>query len=44
MNLSTCRGSLDRLGLEYLDLYLMHWPLTGNKGPKVDPPLEVRLK
>ncbi|GAB4813893.1 hypothetical protein N2152v2_000939 [Parachlorella kessleri] len=35
-----CRGSLDRLGLEYLDLYLMHWPLTGNTGPKVDPPLE----
>lgn len=21
-----CRGSLDRLGVEYLDLYLVHWP------------------
>ena len=35
-----CRKSLSELGLDYIDLYIMHWPIAGNKGPTVDPPLE----
>ena len=35
-----CRKSLSNLGLEYIDLFLMHWPVAGNKGPTVNPPLE----
>ncbi|KAI3430220.1 hypothetical protein D9Q98_004818 [Chlorella vulgaris] len=35
-----CRESLQQLGLEWLDLYLMHWPLTGNHGPELKPSLE----
>ena len=35
-----CRKSLSELGLEFIDLYIMHWPIAGNKGPTVQPPLE----
>jgi alcohol dehydrogenase (NADP+) len=26
--------------VQYLDLYLVHWPASGNVGPSVQPPLE----
>ncbi|EFN52545.1 hypothetical protein CHLNCDRAFT_138982 [Chlorella variabilis] len=38
---AACRESLDKLGLDYLDLYLVHWAVTGNSGPRLEPPLEV---
>ena len=32
------KKSLKLLRLDYLDLYLMHWPVTGNKGSDVVSP------
>jgi diketogulonate reductase-like aldo/keto reductase len=29
-----------KFGLEYVDLWLMHWPVAGNEGDTVDPPLK----
>lgn len=37
-----CEQTIKDLKAEYLDLYLMHWPLTGNKGKEVEPPIKVR--
>ncbi|GIL89597.1 hypothetical protein Vretimale_1843 [Volvox reticuliferus] len=36
---AACRKSMEDLRVSYLDLYLMHWPVTGNVGPEVQPPL-----
>ena len=29
------------LGLSYLNEYIMHWPIAGNEGDAVKPPIEV---
>lgn len=36
-----CREQLKDLKTEYLDLFLIHWPLTGKAGPTLDPPIKV---
>ena len=36
-----CREQLEDLKTDYLDLYLIHWPLTGKAGPSLDPPIKV---
>lgn len=36
-----CRTSCTNLGLGYIDLYLMHWPMAyANRGPKVFYPMQ----
>jgi diketogulonate reductase-like aldo/keto reductase len=35
-----CKRSLKNLKLDYLDLYLIHWPVSGNKGPEVVPSIK----
>jgi len=34
------KETLRDLQLDYVDLYLMHWPVTGNEGPDVEPSLK----
>lgn len=36
---AACRRSLRDLQLSYIDLYLIHWPVSGNSGAEVQPPL-----
>ncbi|KAL4443567.1 hypothetical protein ABPG75_011304 [Micractinium tetrahymenae] len=35
-----CLRSLKALRLDYLDLYMIHWPVTGNIGPEVKPSIQ----
>ncbi|GFR45269.1 hypothetical protein Agub_g6375, partial [Astrephomene gubernaculifera] len=37
---AACRRTMEDLRVSYLDLYLMHWPVSGNSGPEVLPRLE----
>ncbi|KXZ56565.1 hypothetical protein GPECTOR_1g507 [Gonium pectorale] len=37
---AACRRTMEDLRVSYLDLYLMHWPVSGNSGPEVVPALE----
>merc|ERR1719324_178761 len=38
-----CRESLRKLGTEYLDLYLMHWPVSTRKGASMPPAADAFL-
>ncbi|KAG2499557.1 hypothetical protein HYH03_002502 [Edaphochlamys debaryana] len=37
---AACKQTMADLRVSYLDLYLIHWPVTGNTGPEVLPRLE----
>jgi alcohol dehydrogenase (NADP+) len=34
---AACKKSLADLQLDYVDLYLIHWPVSGHKGPILEP-------
>ena len=36
-----CLESMKELQTEYLDLYLVHWPVTPHVGPNLEPSMEV---
>ncbi|KAK9787466.1 hypothetical protein WJX73_000850 [Symbiochloris irregularis] len=38
--LPTLKHSLQQLQLDYVDAYLIHWPVTDNPGPGLDPPYQ----
>lgn len=37
---AACRKTLKDLRLRHLDLYLIHWPVTGNRGEEVTPSIQ----
>ena len=37
------RESLQKLQLSYVDLFLVHWPITDQHGPTLEPPMQVGL-
>ena len=39
-----CEASLKALKVDYLDLYLIHWPVSGNVGDTVSPPIKETLQ
>ena len=36
-----CLESMKELQTDYLDLYLVHWPVTPHKGPELTPSMKV---
>ena len=36
------KESLGKLKLSYVDLFLVHWPVTDQHGPSLQPPMQVR--
>lgn len=38
-----CLESMKELQTEYLDLYLVHWPVTQHKGPALTPSMKVGI-
>lgn len=39
-----CLESMKELQTEYLDLYLVHWPVTPHKGPALTPSMKVHIR
>ena len=37
------RESLRKLKLDYVDLFLVHWPITDQHGATLQPPMQVRV-
>ena len=35
------RESLKKLRLDFVDLFLVHWPITDHHGPTLEPPMQV---
>ena len=36
-----CGVRLQELALEYLNEYIIHWPIAGNEGDTVEPSIQV---
>ncbi len=37
------RESLKKLRLDFVDLFLVHWPITDHHGPTLEPPMQVGM-